>query len=404
MGAVTGKLRDIMMYPRVYMTVEPILLVFMFGQFLSYSMFQQLVHTMVCEKNPDCNLTDTFALANENGSSCSVPGRVEEEVQKETSHWLLYVNVALGLPSILFSLLYGSISDQMGRKLFIFLPALGAALNTGVILEVVYVQEVLPFYLFIIGAFTAGLYGSYSALNFAVYSYVSDVTAHPGRTRQIGILEAMTYLGATLSLLVGGLWVERAGSFIPAFWCVLACQLAVIAYTLLGLPESMQFSRHAMGERSNRSIYNLKYSRSHKLSSACARFIRAIGRNMSGFFKLLATNWRVSLLILVFFVVEINFLGIMDVVILFALRDPLCWSMKIIGYFLALKVFLNGISSLFVLPLLSAMLVSDAVIILVGLISGAVSLIVMGLATKTWMMFIGKSVWANFAFLTILQI
>ena len=396
MGAAAVKLHGVVMYPRVYMTVEPILLVFMFAQFLSYSMFQQMLHAMVCENNPDCianaSMTNTLDLANSNQSddSCSIPSSVEEQVQTETSHWLLYVNVALGLPSIFISLFYGSISDQMGRKLFIFLPALGAALNTGIILEVAYLQDVLPFYLFLIGAFLAGLYGSYPVLNFAVYSYVSDVTAHSGRTCHIGILESMTYIGATLSLLVGGLWLEKAGSFIPAFWCVLTCHLAVIAYTLIGLPESMQFSRNVVGERNNRSIYNLKYSRSHKISSACARFINAIGRNISGFIMLLATNWRISLLLLVFFVVEINFLGIVDVVILFTLRRPLCWDSKVIGYFLALKVFLNGLATLFIVPLLSFMLVSDAVIILIGLISGAISLILMGLAQKTWIMFLGK--------------
>ena len=379
------------------MTVEPVLLVFMFAQFLSYAVFQQLVHTMVCDENPNCNvnssLSDTLRLENGNqtdGSACSIPSDVEQQVQTETSHWLLYVNLALGLPSIFFSLLYGSISDQMGRKLFIFLPALGAALNTCIILEVAYLGDVLPFYMFLIGAFLAGIYGGSPVFNFAAYSYMSDITASSGRTRHIGILESMTYIGSTLSLLVGGFWVQRAESFAPVFWCVLACQLVVITYTLLALPESMQFSRNSEGERNSRSVYNLKYSRTHKLSSACARFISGIGRNMLGFFRLLAMNWRVSILILVFFVVEVNFMGILDVVILFALRHPLCWSMNIIGYFLALKVFLNGLASLFILPILSALLVSDAVIIMVGLVCGALSLVLMGFATKTWIMFLGK--------------
>ena len=375
------------------MTVEPILLVFMFAQFLSYSIFQQLLHFMVCENIPECKNQTLSFMDKSNGTvhgTCPVSSAVEKQVQAETSYWLLYVNLALGLPSIVFSLLYGSISDQMGRKLFIFLPAFGAILNTGIILEVVYLKDELPFYLFVIGGFTAGLYGSYPVLNFAVYSYLSDLTTHTTRTRHVGILESMTYLGATVSLLVGGLWVEGSRSFIPVFWCVLACQLLVIAYTLLGLPESMQFSRQSTGKGGTMSVYQRKYSRSHRLSTTCARFVKAIGGNLSGFLKLVATDWRVSLLILVYFVVEINFMGITDVVFLFALRDPLCWTMKLTGYFLAFKVFLNGLASLLVVPFLASCGVGDGVIILAGLLSGAVSLIVMGLATKTWIMFLGE--------------
>ena len=380
------------------MTVEPVLLVFMFAQFLSYSMFQQLLHFMVCENIPDCknkSFYETKSPTNSTVGSCLTTSAVERQVQAETSYWLLYVNLALGLPSILCSLLYGSISDQMGRKLFIFLPALGAVLNTAIILEVVYLQDGLLFYLFIIGSFTAGIYGSYPVLNFAAYSYVSDVTAHSGRTRHIGILESMTYLGATLSLLVGGLWVKKSKSFAPVFWCVLACQLAVIAYTVLCLPESMQFSRQSERDGSTMSVYQRKYSRSHRLSNTCVRFLRGVAGNLTSFFKLLATDWRLVLMIIVFFVVEINFMGITDVVFLFALRAPLCWSMDIIGYFLAFKVFMNGLASLLVVPFLVAFAVSDATIIQVGLLSGAASLVMMGLATKTWVMFLGKTIVSN---------
>ena len=60
-----------------------------------------------------------------------------------------------------------------------------------------------------------------------------------------------------------------------------------------------------------------------------------------------------------------------------------------IGYFLALKVFLNGFATLFILPFLVYLTVSDTLIILVGMVAGATALVIMGLATQSWMMFIG---------------
>lgn len=378
----------------MYLTVEPVLLVFMFAQFLSYPVYQNLVRSMVCARTPKCSLNSSETLwgrGNEsNGSSCSLPSDVEQQVQRETSHWILYTNIAMGLPSILFSIFYGSISDQLGRKLFIFLPALGAAMNTCVLLEVAYLKDYVPIYMCLIGAFSYGLYGGYSVLNSAAYSYAADVTAHSGRTRQIGWLESMTYLGATVSLLVSGVWMERDKSFTSIFWCVLVCQVVVMLYTVLALPESMYFSGHRSEDRP-KSTYNRKYSQSHKFSRACGRFLTAMKSNMCGFFKLLVTNWRVSLLMLIFFVVEINFLGITDVVFLYSMGRPLCWKVQTVGYFLALKVFCNGLASMFVLPLLVALHVSDALIVLIGLVSGGVALVMMGVATETWIMFLGKS-------------
>lgn len=391
------KVWKILMHPRVYMTVEPVLLVFMFAQFLSYPVYQNLVHNIICDRTPNCTRDSlgngTVSLSSlGNGSqhsSCSLPDEVEQQVQTETSHWILYTNLALGIPSICFSIFYGSISDQLGRKLFVFLPALGAAINTGVVLEVAYLRDRLPLYMCLIGSFSSGLYGGYSVLNFAAYAYAADVTANSGRTRQIGLLESMTYLGATLSLLVGGVWMSKDSSYISIFWCVLACQVAVMGYTVLALPESMYFSGQRSEDRRPLSTYNRKFSQTHKFSRACGRFFSGMRYNIYGFFKLLFTNWRLSLLFVVFSVVEINFLGITDVVFLYTMGEPLCWSTKIIGYFLALKVFCNGIASLFVLPLMVALHFSDTLIVLIGLASGGVGLVMMGVATKTWIMFVG---------------
>lgn len=315
------------------MTVEPILLVFMFAQFLSYPVYQNLVRSMVCDRTPNCTQDSLYnrdthhTHSNDtSSSSCSLPSDLEEEVQRKASHWILYTNLAYGVPAICFSIFYGSISDQLGRKLFIILPALGAAMNTGVILEVAYLRDRLPLYMCLIGAFTSGLYGGYSVLNFATYAYAADVTANSGRTRQIGLLESMTYLGATLSLVVGGVWMAKDSSLVSIFWCVLACQVGVMVYTVLALPESMYFSGQRTEDRRPLSTYNRKYSQTHKFSRACSRFFSGVRYNMYGFLKLLFTNWRLGLLLVVFAVVEINFLGITDVVFLYAMGKPLCWG------------------------------------------------------------------------------
>lgn len=362
--------------PRVYLTVEPVLLLFMFAQFLSYSVFQELISHIICERTPNCSETRNTSV----NSSCPVPSNVERQVQSDASHWILYTNVAVGVPSILFALFYGSFSDVLGRKLFIFLPTIGAIANTAVILVGSYMQT-LPLGYFLIGAFVTGICGSYSVINFAVYSYASDVSAHSGRTRQIGILESMTYIGATFGPMIGGIWLKRTSSFAAPFWCVLAAQFAVIVYTLTLLPESLNF--HSSIQKNNNALH------AQEQPQTSNRLFKAVSKNIIEYFGLFFTNWKLAIMMGIFFVIEINFLGITDVVILYALGQPLCWSPDLIGYFLSLKVFLNGVASLIILPVLLLCGLSDTLVVLIGLVAGAASLVMMGLATKTWIMFLG---------------
>ena len=297
---------------------------------------------------------------------------MEQEVQTATSHWILFVNLASGLPAILMSLFYGSLSDQLGRRIFIVLPALGSGINAALVLVVIYLQRTLPITFFLVGAFLSGLLGTFTVINLAVYSYGSDISGHSSRTWQIGLLESMTYLGSTLSLIVGGLWIKAEG-FAPPFWGVLACQLAIIIYTVVFLPESL----------------GTKMSNTSVQGKTCPKLCHSVVKNVVSFALLLMGNWTMIVLLITFFVVEINFLGITDTVILYALGDPLCWKSDLIGYFLALKVFLNGFATLFILPFLVYYGMSDTAIVMVGMVAGAASLVLMGFANHTWIMFIG---------------
>ena len=305
---------------------------------------------------------------------------VDEQVQTETSHWLLYLNIVGGVPSILMALLYGSISDRLGRKLFIILPAIGSAFNAVIVLQLVYLKETLPVAFLLIGSLVVGFFGNFSIINFAVYSYASDISVCNKRTRQLGILESMTYIGGTISLLLGGVWIKTSQSYSPPFWCIIACNIVIAVYVIVALPESWNF------HKASTAGVNFQAEYFSRVKSLC----KSIGKNICDYFALLLTNWRVAVLMTIFFIVEINFLGITDVVILYTIGEPLCWASDLIGYFLALKLFFNGISLLVILPILLAIGLSDTVILSLGFISGSSALIIMGLSTHTWMMFLGK--------------
>jgi len=338
----------------------------MLGSFLSYPVLQQLIYSMICEDTKGC---DNGARGrNETNSHCGKSSDVEQHVQTTTSHWLLYINIANGLPSILTALVAGGASDHIGRKILIITASAGGTINMIIILVTYYAA--LPKYVFLFGALISGCMGGFTVVNLAVYSYMADICSIHDRTCRFGILESMTYIGGSLGGLIGGLWL-KSGSYVQPFYAVAALHIAVFLACIIPclIPESVKTKKAA--------TFNLA---------------TILQQNVKSFFEIFVhgEHFKVLLpLLLIFMFVEINFLGLSDVVVLFSLGKPLCWSPENIGYFLSLKVAFNGFASLFLLPLLSKKL-KDTVIIIVGLLSGAVALVVLGLSYYSWIILTGK--------------
>lgn len=345
-------------------TVEPVLLFFMFANFLSTPVLQQLLYDMICDETAGCNVDDQ----NTTHSRCSEPSEVEQRVETTTSHWVLYINLANSIPSIFAAFVAGGASDKVGRKVLIAIASAGGIINVIVIIMTSAAE--LPKYVFLFGAGVSGLFGGFTVMNLAVYSYVADVSGTDERTSRFGILESMTYIGGSLSGVIGGLWIKN-GHYIQPFYCVGALYTTVFIMIIMPrlIPESVNI-------RDNKTL-NVSKLMYHNIKSFIGLFVYSEHAVI------------LTLSLLIFLVVEINFIGLSDVIVLFSLGRPLCWSSDLIGYFLALKVALNGLAALFVLPFLSKK-ITDPVIVIVGLVSGAAALIIMGFAYHIWIMFAGK--------------
>ena len=344
--------------------MEPVLLLYMLGSFLSYPVLQQLIYSMICEDTRGCENGQ-----NKTNSNCGKSGDVEQDVQTATSHWLLYINIANGVPSILSALVAGGASDYIGRKILIITASAGGTINMIIILVTYY--AVLPKFVFLFGASISGFLGGFTVVNLAVYSYMADISSIQDRTRRFGILESMTYIGGSLGGLIGGLWL-KGGNYAQPFYGVAFLHIAVFIACISPylIPESV--------ETKNKINFNLVAILHHNTKSFVEIFV------YSEHFNILLS------LLFIFLFVEINFLGLSDVVVLFTLGKPLCWSSDNIGYFLSLKVALNGFASLFLLPLLSKCL-KDTVIVVIGLLSGTVALVVLGLSYYSWIILTGKN-------------
>ena len=85
------------------------------------------------------------------------------------------------------------------------------------------------------------------------------------------------------------------------------------------------------------------------------------------------------------------FAGENDIILVYTRHPPLSWSQTTLGLFKGSKQFLKGITVLIVLPLAKRHFgMRDTVAIVIGLVSCAAEQVVLGVASSTGVLFIGR--------------
>ena len=207
--------------------VEPIIFVYMLIMYLQYPAIQALIYSKVCLQN--YNETICHHLSNKTNKGHEI------HVQKETSYWIMYQNLALLLPSIFSAMMLGRIGDTVSRKWTILSPLIGQFF-CGIIylINAHYIHISLGYLL--IGALVSGLFGGFTSLIMGIYSYLSHTTELKSRTIRMGILESMTFFAATLGVLLVGVILDNFG-YIAVFGIIFALSSIVMLYTIFVLED-----------------------------------------------------------------------------------------------------------------------------------------------------------------------
>lgn len=344
------------------MTVEPVLFLYMFCFFMSFPLIQQLAFKKICLEKYDTETCKNLTKAD------------EDFVQGHTSQWILHQSIALAVPSIFASLIYGSWSDKAGRKLILVLPSIGGALlYVSHILNSVFMS--LDVNLILIGVFISGLFGGFATTLLGVFSYISDITDKVQRTSRIAVLESMTFLGATAGNLLGGVLVDH-GSFMAAFGVCLAVNLITILYIWFLLPES----------------YFPEDDREVKCSLIVVHVYNHLKKSLQVLTKQRPRHQRRNVLVVIFGAMSfvlIIFAGYNDITPLYSKHSPRNFSPSLIGYLMAEVSFIRGLGTVLVIPLLAKLFKwSDFVIATAGASVTIGFYIFLALSSKKWMMFV----------------
>ena len=210
-------------------TVEPVLFGFMFCIFLIFPLQEQLIYEKLCHSK--FNQTVCNRLKTDKRFAKS-----ESTVQKETSNWMLYFNMATTFPSMVAAMIFGPCSDKVGRKYILMFPLIGGVVESCALILNSYYSHWDVSAIFV-GVIISGFFGNYATILMAVFAYISDVSIESSRTLRVSLLEAMVFLGGAMGEIVGGLLVDNAGFFI-AFSLACGIHAFNLLYVVFILQES----------------------------------------------------------------------------------------------------------------------------------------------------------------------
>ncbi|MEE6469130.1 hypothetical protein FKM82_008514 [Ascaphus truei] len=341
-------------------TVEPVIFLSMFALALQGPLTTQYLWDRI---SADIGYNGT----RERGGGCSNHSGshdpLQQEVEKLTSHWSLYINLGGFLVGLFSVMLLGPWSDSVGRRPVLILPAIGLALQAAIYLIVMY-QKLHVGY-FLLGRIICGITGDFNMVLAGCFSYISDVSDRQSRTFRVAILEACLGIAGMVASIIGGHW-RKAQGYINPFWLVFAVNLVTAIYIYFCVTESVK-------DRKPTKLFTSRHYQS------VFRLFTVPGENKR--------RGKLCLYSLALLLVVTVHMGAKDLFVIYELSSPLCWDSDLIGYGSAAE-HLTYLSSLAGLRLFQFCL-ADSWVAEIGFISNISGLIVISVAATTPLMFTG---------------
>ena len=293
-----------------------ILFLFNAGYVSTFSISYQYIFSVEKQKqtmtSPSSNTSAT------NGTYCGMSVNFTEEncqgqIDQETSTWLLNLSLASGIPAIFMTILFGALSDYIGRKFMFFFASFGVLLKTVIFTLIVKLNLDLSYAY--IGYIIEGFSGSGFVILLASFSYTADVTKS-GHKRVFGIVLmefVNTISNGGISLAIGHI-IDAYGLFVPMLICCGCLVLSTI--TIVFLPETVQ---------------KQELSWSHLINGV---------QNMVKLYTVeTVTKRRTTLIISIaaFFLILQSLLGSSGISVIYRMSEPFCFTASDLGYYSALS-------------------------------------------------------------------
>ncbi|XP_071956307.1 lysosomal proton-coupled steroid conjugate and bile acid symporter SLC46A3-like [Antedon mediterranea] len=301
---------------------------------------------------------------------------LQQEIQAESSRWLMYFTVSNMLPSLFMTVIIGALSDSVGSRRFaILLPSFGQLQTLCVWIATVFFDLPLEY---LIGAmFLQGLTGGSALFIASCFTYISDVTSHKSRTMRIVIGECVLVSSSGIAQIFAGYVLDKYNYFI-AFAVAAAISICAIVYMSLPClpPETV-----------GRVVDNSPSSFKSRLV-ASLRGIKNITVNKSSEYRI--TFYLMNFIMFMVFTFSIA-ATVVSLLTIHFLDEPFCFSYLLSGYYTTTLLFTPGIG-LLLSALILKQFMDDYCLLHLSVISSMAFLIASALAQTATLAFVGAGV------------
>eukprot|EP00058_Branchiostoma_floridae_P011976 XP_002597464.1 hypothetical protein BRAFLDRAFT_80529 [Branchiostoma floridae] len=246
-------------------------------------------------------------------SSNSSEYQERQSDQAEAIQWATAIQLSSGIPALVVTVLIGSLSDKLGRKLNLIIPIVGCLINFTVAAFVV--QFNLPLAVLLPGIFLLGLGGSTATLAAGCYAYIADITVKArSRYSRQALLQAVTGAGSIVAALGGNFWFQQLG--FP-----------------LGISQPFWFTVGLCGFCLLYAIFALKETCPRKSDSQLCAL-----SNITGILQLFKVKgktprWPIGVLCLAFSLLWGMYQALPGLIVTYLVGPPFCWSPTFVGFF-----------------------------------------------------------------------
>ncbi|KAK3609770.1 hypothetical protein CHS0354_022629, partial [Potamilus streckersoni] len=297
---------------------------------------------------------------------------IEDDVQKVSTTYIIYYKVLSNAPALILGFFCGAWSDKYGRKLPMVMPSIGATFAVLLYMGA-NVSPPSSIMLFLLGSLVHGCFGKTSLNSMAVHSYIVDITETERRTRKLGLLASMQFLGMFIGSLFAGVLLDNTD--ILTTYCIVSLfhsivvilSLAFVKETVTASEGTVLFPCRSIFQASNfkDSLMVLVKKREDSLRKCIIALLVVL---------LLHQTCRT---------------GLIDVTLLYTELPPLSWPTSWFGYLSAADNAAMGIVLLILLPILSNVLkLSDSIISIIGLACASIRFVILAWSKESWMVWV----------------
>ena len=293
--------------------------------------------------------------------------------EAKSDHLATYGMIVSIVPSVIVTIMLGSLMDRFGRKIGMIFPAVGAALQA--IISIYIVQYNLNPNYFLIGNFINGIFGSFYSILAASFSYIADVSSPRWRSLRVGMVEAGLAFGGALGQFFVGFWFNRIDcDFIPPLYFVTSCSAFIVVYAAFCIPESRTYE-----ERKSLQAKNSKGLKAYIES------FKLYGGRLS-----LRATWKLYVATIAMNVLAVNIFGDVLVSTYILKAIPFKFSAFQIGIYQSVRSVSQGMANLILMGILVSLKIGDAWIILLSIVVHVLGNALIGFSTLPWQLFTSK--------------